>query len=31
VLIPFVGSICRRIDLAARTITVEVPEGLLDL
>ncbi len=31
VLIPFVGSICRHIDLAARTITVEVPEGLLDL
>jgi 16S rRNA processing protein RimM len=31
VLIPFVSSICRRIDLAARTITVELPEGLLDL
>ncbi|MGI9074248.1 MAG: ribosome maturation factor RimM [Bryobacteraceae bacterium] len=31
VLIPFVGSICRHIDLAARTITVELPEGLLDL
>lgn len=31
VLIPFVGSICRHVDLAARTITVELPEGLLDL
>jgi 16S rRNA processing protein RimM len=31
VLIPFVSSICRNIDLAARTITVELPEGLLDL
>jgi 16S rRNA processing protein RimM len=31
VLIPFVGDICRHIDLAARTITVELPEGLLDL
>jgi 16S rRNA processing protein RimM len=31
VLIPFVSSICRHVDLAARTITVELPEGLLDL
>ncbi len=31
VLVPFVSSICRRIDLAARTITVDLPEGLLDL
>jgi 16S rRNA processing protein RimM len=31
VLIPFVGPICRHIDLTARTITVELPEGLLDL
>jgi 16S rRNA processing protein RimM len=30
-LIPFVNSICRRVDLAARTITVDLPEGLLDL
>ena len=30
-LIPFVDSICRNVDLAARTITVELPEGLLDL
>lgn len=31
VLIPFVSSICRRIDLAGRSITVDLPEGLLDL
>ncbi|MGI8960477.1 MAG: ribosome maturation factor RimM [Bryobacteraceae bacterium] len=31
VLIPFVSSICRHVDVAARTITVELPEGLLDL
>jgi 16S rRNA processing protein RimM len=31
VLIPFVSSICRRVDLAARNITVDLPEGLLDL
>ena len=31
VLIPFVPAICREIDLAARTIRVELPEGLLDL
>lgn len=30
-LIPFVSSICRHIDLDARTITVELPEGLSDL
>lgn len=31
VLIPFVPAICREIDLAARTIRVALPEGLLDL
>jgi 16S rRNA processing protein RimM len=31
VLIPFVDSIYRDVNLAARTITVELPEGLLDL
>jgi 16S rRNA processing protein RimM len=31
VLIPFVNSICHHINLTARTITVELPEGLLDL
>jgi 16S rRNA processing protein RimM len=31
VLVPFVSSICRRVDLAARIITVDLPEGLLDL
>jgi 16S rRNA processing protein RimM len=31
ILIPFVSSICRHIDVAARSITVELPEGLLDL
>ena len=31
VLIPFVPAICREIDLAARTIRVELPEGLLEL
>ena len=30
VLIPFVSSICRQVDLTARTIAVDVPEGLLD-
>jgi 16S rRNA processing protein RimM len=30
VLIPFVSSICRHVDLAARTITVDLPEGLLN-
>ena len=31
VLIPFVKAICRHVDLEARRITVEVPEGLLEL
>jgi 16S rRNA processing protein RimM len=31
VLIPFVGSICRKVDLEQRTITVDLPEGLLEL
>lgn len=31
VLIPFVSSICRQVDLAARTLIVDLPEGLLDL
>lgn len=31
VLIPFVSSICREVDLAAREILVDVPQGLLDL
>jgi 16S rRNA processing protein RimM len=31
VLVPFVSSICRNIDLTARTITVELPQGLLNL
>jgi 16S rRNA processing protein RimM len=31
VLIPFVPSICREVDLAAREILVDLPEGLLDL
>ena len=31
VLIPFVSSICRHVDLTARTIAVDLPEGLLDL
>jgi 16S rRNA processing protein RimM len=31
VLIPFVSSICQHVDVAAGTITVELPEGLLDL
>jgi 16S rRNA processing protein RimM len=31
VLIPFVPAICREIDLAARSIRVELPEGLSDL
>jgi 16S rRNA processing protein RimM len=30
VLVPFVNSLCQ-VDLAARTIRVDVPEGLLDL
>jgi 16S rRNA processing protein RimM len=31
VLIPFARAICREIDVAAKTIRVELPEGLLDL
>ena len=31
VLIPFVPDICRRVDLENRTITVSLPEGILDL
>jgi len=31
VLIPFAKSICKEIDVAARRIQVELPEGLLDL
>jgi 16S rRNA processing protein RimM len=31
VLIPFVEEICRTVDLEARTIRVNLPEGLLDL
>jgi 16S rRNA processing protein RimM len=31
VLIPFVNAICRDIDLDARLIRVELPEGLLEL
>ena len=30
-LVPFADEICRRIDLAARQIEVELPEGLLEL
>ena len=30
-LVPFVPAICQQVDLAARTITVELPDGLLDL
>jgi 16S rRNA processing protein RimM len=31
VLIPFAGAICRQVDLSAREIRVELPEGLLEL
>jgi 16S rRNA processing protein RimM len=31
VLVPFTDAICRRIDLAARTIEIDPPDGLLDL
>lgn len=31
VLIPFVPAICREVDLEARRIQVELPEGMLDL
>jgi len=31
VMIPLVGDFCRRVDIAARRIVVELPEGLLEL
>jgi 16S rRNA processing protein RimM len=31
VLVPFVDAICRKVDMEARAITVELPDGLLDL
>jgi ribosomal 30S subunit maturation factor RimM len=31
VLIPLVGGICRAVDVAARRIVVDAPDGLLDL
>jgi 16S rRNA processing protein RimM len=31
VLVPFVPAICRKVDLVARTIEVDLPNGLLDL
>lgn len=31
ILVPFAGSICREIDLAAKLIRVELPEGLIEL
>jgi 16S rRNA processing protein RimM len=31
VLVPFVPAICRRVDLEARTIEVDLPKGLLEL
>ena len=31
VLIPFVADICKDVDMAARRITIDPPEGLLDL
>jgi 16S rRNA processing protein RimM len=31
ILIPFVRAICKEIDVAAKSIRVELPEGLLDL
>jgi 16S rRNA processing protein RimM len=31
ILVPFARSICREIDVAAKTIRVELPEGLADL
>jgi 16S rRNA processing protein RimM len=31
ILIPFAQAICREIDIAAKTIRVELPEGLLEL
>lgn len=31
ILVPFAASICREVDLAARRITVDLPDGLLEL
>jgi 16S rRNA processing protein RimM len=31
VLIPFVNAICREVDLTSKTITVDLPQGLLEL
>ncbi len=31
ILVPFARSICREIDVAAKTIRVELPEGLREL
>jgi 16S rRNA processing protein RimM len=31
VLVPFVDAICRKVDLEARAITVDLPDGLLEL
>ena len=31
ILVPFARAICREIDVAAKVIRVELPEGLLDL
>jgi 16S rRNA processing protein RimM len=31
VLVPFVPAICQKVDLVARTIQVDLPDGLLDL
>ena len=31
VLVPFVPELCRRVDLEARLVTVDLPEGLLEL
>jgi 16S rRNA processing protein RimM len=31
VLVPFAGPICRRVDVAARVIEIDPPEGLVDL
>ena len=31
VLIPFVDAICRTVDVAGRTITIDPPDGLIDL
>ena len=31
ILVPLIDTICRRIDPAAKRITVELPEGLVDV